>query len=264
MIPQLIAVDLDGTLVDQQLQLDPRDVEAAKLARSKGIRVIVATGRMFESALPFVNALGIDGPLVCYQGALVKDLDGTLLHFAPLSSEVANKLLDYARDQYLTLIAYNNGDIVVERMDEGARIYAATARREPKVIQDLRPLMANGVPKLVIVADQIRIERELEILSKMFSGKADFVISQPRFLEITAAGINKKYGLEYVAKRLGINRENVVALGDSYNDLEMIRWAGIGASVANAPAEVKAEADIVVTSVGNAPLACLLKELGVA
>ena len=112
---RLLAADLDGTLISLDLHLDPRDVEAVARAQAAGINVVAVTGRPFPGALPWVRKLGLTQPIVCYQGAQIRELDGAMFLDHGVHHEVAMEVVRFCRERDLHVQAYRNDELIVER-----------------------------------------------------------------------------------------------------------------------------------------------------
>jgi Cof subfamily protein (haloacid dehalogenase superfamily) len=241
-----LAVDVDGTLVDRSLKVTPRNLEALQKARERGVRIIIATGRMYRSALKYAEAIGTDEPLICYQGAVVRSRAGELLREWPVPPEQTVAALEMARQQDLHVNLYRDDVFYVERNDWGAKRYADVAQMEPEVVPDLMELARKGSTKIVFV-DQPERLRELEpMVRRAVEPLARVTFSLPEFLEVVDASASKGAALAFVCEALGILPSEVIAAGDAPNDVEMFRYAGLALAPRNAFPEALAEADGVI------------------
>jgi Cof subfamily protein (haloacid dehalogenase superfamily) len=239
---RLLAVDLDGTLLSLDLRLDPRDVEALRRAMAAGLRVVACTGRPFPGALPWAQAIGLEDPLVCYQGAQVRELDGTVLLDRGVPHHLAMEVVRFCRERDLHVQAYVDDRLIVERDRPEARAYARHAGMEVHVVGDLNRAMGPTTPKLVIVADPEAIGQLLPEVRRRWAGRLSAATSLPPYLEITHPEADKRRALQFLCDRFGIGPEETVAVGDGRNDETMIAWAGLGYAVEGAPTEVLAAA----------------------
>ncbi|HHW09476.1 MAG TPA: HAD family phosphatase [Firmicutes bacterium] len=240
---RLIAIDMDGTLLTDDLQIPSSAKAAIAAARARGVRVVPATGRMFVSALPYARQIGAEGPIIAYNGAKVVDLDGRVRKHHPVPPEEALALVDLAEKHDLCLHLYFEDQTYVRRFDEGAQYYASLAGVEPVVMPDLRPVARRGTTKALIVDDPAAVERWCGELSRRFAGRLLVTRSLPRFVEFMAAGVCKGVALAELAAELGLAPEEVMAIGDSYNDIDMLTYAGVGVALGNAQPAVKEMAD---------------------
>ena len=248
---RLLAADLDGTLISLDLHLDPRDVEAVERAQAAGINVVAVTGRPFPGALPWVRKLGLTQPIVCYQGAQIRELDGAMFLDHGVHHEVAMEVVRFCRERDLHVQAYKNDELIVERDRPEAREYANHAGMEIHVVGDLDKAMGPTTPKLVIVAKREVLEALLPEVRRLWKGKLNAATSMPTYLEFTSIESDKANALAFLCKRMGISQEQSAAVGDGRNDVSMLAWAGLGVAVQGSEPEVIAAADRTIPGPGN-------------
>jgi Cof subfamily protein (haloacid dehalogenase superfamily) len=244
-----------------QLHLDPGDVAALGRIRSAGITVIACTGRPFPGAVPWVRRLGLEGPIVCYQGAEVRALDGGVLLDHGVSHELAMEVIHYARERDLHVQAYRDDRLIVERDRPEAHTYAEHAGMAIHVVGDLDAAMGATTPKLVIVSTGEKLEALLPEVRGRWAGRLNVATSVPQYLEFTSVESDKASALRFVAERLSVPQAEVVAVGDGRNDASMIAWAGLGVAVEGSPAEVIAAADRTIPGPGRGGIRQLADEL---
>ncbi len=248
---ELVAIDLDDTLLDSRWRVPEACREAINTVQKMGIRVTLATGRMFQSALPYARELQIDLPLITYQGALIKeDQSGEILHFEPLPRYLAAEIMLYFRDRGIFYQSYFNDRFCIDRWSPEAKYYAELSGMEPRFYDDLMAASREeDTPKiLATIFDEEKILSVERDLKQRYAEELHITRSKPVFLEVMKRSVDKGLALQILAYNLGIPRERVLAFGDSYNDLAMIKWAGIGVAMANSPGEVKAVADYLAPS----------------
>src|SRR6202162_1971802 len=153
-----MALDLDGTILDLRLNLDPRDVEALSLISRAGVTVVACTGRPFPGAVPWAKRLGLDGPIICYQGAEIRTVDGTTLLDHGVKHDLAMEVIRFAQERDLHVQAYRNDQLIVERDRPEAHEYANHAGMEIHVVVDLDAAMGPTTPQLVIVSTAQTVE----------------------------------------------------------------------------------------------------------
>lgn len=246
-----MALDLDGTILDLQLHLDPRDLEALTRIIRAGVTVIACTGRPFPGAVPWVKKLGLDGPIICYQGAEVRTLDGGVLLDHGIRHDVAMEVIRYARERDLHVQAYRNDQLIVERDRPEAHIYARHAGMEIHLVDDLDAAMGATTPKLVIVATADVIDAVLVDARKRWAGKLNVATSVPEYLEFTSLESDKASAVKFLCEHFGIPQGETAAVGDGRNDASMIAWAGLGIAVEGSPPEVIAAADRTIAKPGH-------------
>ena len=248
---RLVALDLDGTILDMQLNLDPRDVEALGQIIFAGVTVVACTGRPFPGALPWVERLGLDGPLICYQGAEIRLPDGTKILDHGVNHELAMDVIRFARERDLHVQAYRDDRLIVERDRPEAHEYANHAGMEIHLVGDLETAMGPTTPKLVIVATVQRLEELLPEARRRWDGRLNVATSVPTYLEFTSVESDKASAVAFLCDRLGIPQDQCVAVGDGRNDASMIEWAGLGVAVEGSPPEVVAAADKTISRPGH-------------
>jgi Cof subfamily protein (haloacid dehalogenase superfamily) len=248
---KLLALDLDGTIIDLRLNLDPRDVEALNRIVSAGVTVVPCTGRPYPGAVPWVKRLGLPGPFVCYQGAEVRTLDGGKLLDHGVPHDLAMEVVRYARERDLHVQAYRDDKLIVERDRPEAHVYANHAGMEINVVGDLDKAMGPTTPKLVIVSTVEKIDPLLGDARQRWTGKLNVATSVAEYLEFTSANSDKASALAFLCEQLGIPRDQSVAVGDGRNDASMIAWAELGVAIEGSPTEVIAAADRTIPGPGH-------------
>jgi hypothetical protein len=233
------------------LQLDPRDVEAVGRMVRAGITVVASTGRPFPGALPWVERLGLDTPIICYQGAQIRDQTGEMLLDHGIEHGLAMEVIRFARDRDVHVQAYSNDDLLVERDRPEAHQYADHAGMPIHVVGDLDKAMGPTTPKLVMVARSEVLESLLPEVRSRWLGRLNAATSMPTYLEFTSIESDKAQALAFLCEHLGILQAQTVAVGDGRNDVSMIAWAGLGVAVEGAEPEVIAAADRTVPGPGH-------------
>jgi len=246
-----VALDLDGTILDMKLNLDPRDVEALHQIIRAGVTVVACTGRPFPGTLPWVKKLGLDGPIICYQGAQVRMPDGSTVLDHGITHDLAMEVIRLARERDLHVQAYRDDRLIVERDRPEAHEYANHAGMEIHVVGDLDAAMGPTTPKLVIVSTAQRLDALLPEARKRWEGRLNVATSVPTYLEFTSVESDKASALAFMCERLGIPQDQSVAVGDGRNDASMIAWAGLGIAVEGSPPEVIAAADRTIPGPGR-------------
>lgn len=250
---RLVAIDLDDTLLRDDLTISPHTQDVLKRVREMGIAMTLATGRMFPAAKPYAEMLGFDIPLITYQGALVKNaFSGEVVYYRPLSEEVARRVIAFGRAKNVQVNYYLDDRLYVERITPEGEHYSSLAGVPFNQVPDLERLLVEGPPtKLLVIAEEAMIDSYLAELREILEREgleAHLTRSKPRYLEVSHPEATKGFALRELAARLKVKREEVMAFGDSFNDLEMLEFAGIGVAVANARPEVRRCARYVTSS----------------
>jgi Cof subfamily protein (haloacid dehalogenase superfamily) len=258
----LIALDLDGTVLSFDLKLDQRDVEALHRAVASGVAVVACTGRPFPGALPWARRLGLDQPIVCYQGAQVRTPDGGTLLDQGVPHDLAVEVVRFARERDVHVQAYRDDRLIIERDRPEAHEYANHAGMEINLVRDLETGIGATTPKLVMVAGIETVEALLPEVRARWAGRLEANTSMPTYLEITNQGADKRRALQFLCERLGIPHEGTVAVGDGRNDSSMLGWAARGYAVEGAAPEViEAAGGRTVGKPGTGGIATLISEL---
>jgi Cof subfamily protein (haloacid dehalogenase superfamily) len=251
---RLVAIDLDDTLLRSDLTISERTVAVLRQVRARGVVVTLSTGRMFSSARPFAERLEFDVPLITYGGALVKNAGtGEVLYNRPLEPEVARLVIRFARERKVQLNFYLlNGDddeLYAELITPWGESYGRFSQVPFRQVPDLEALLEDGNPlKLLLIDDEPAADRCLLELRELLGERVHLAKSKPRFVEVDHPEATKGRALQELAAWMQVDRSQILAVGDNYNDIEMLKFAGLGIAVANAPPEVQRLAGHVTAS----------------
>lgn len=250
---RLVALDLDGTLIGEDLVLRPRVREAVAAAQARGVAVTIVTGRMFAAARPFVRELNVQGPVVCYQGAAIFDAaTGATLRQTTVHQDVTREALAWAHAGGVHAQCYADDQLYVDQINRFSERYTALARVEPVVVPSLREAFATRPTiKIVFVDDPDRANEHLAALKTLLGDRAYLTRSHPDFVEIVDPAVNKGEALAFVAQRHDVPIDATLAVGDSWNDVPLIDAAAVGIAMGSGPPELLAAADHVVADVAH-------------
>lgn len=261
---KLIALDVDGTILTSRRTIAEPTRRAVQRAMREGLRVTLATGRAFPSALSIARQLGLAGtPLVTHDGAYVADpVTGAVLHHDPIPVQLAAQAAGELQEAGLT-VSVLYPDLLVSN----TRVRNLSWRllhprywslvgllvKEAMVYRHLYggdlgeyvKRRGDDPPKFYVEGSAGSIRRAYETLSARFDGALRFTPAGSEAMEVTAAGVSKATGLQALSAALGIDPSEVVGIGDNYNDAEMIRTAGLGVAMGNAPEPVRSLARVV-------------------
>ena len=224
--------------------------------------MIVVTGRMFRSVLPYVEAAGIDDPVVCYQGAVVADpRTGEFLRHEPIPLELAREAIASVVDEGFHVNCYVDDELYVAEATPQAERYAGFQNLPLHEVGDLAAWLSAPPTKLVAIDDPDALDGLEERMKARFDGRLFISKSLPFFLEFASPEVTKGSGLGFLAEHLGFTRERTVAFGDGENDVELLEWAGFGVAVANAHPRVLAVADWVCPSAAEEGVAQVMEAI---
>jgi hypothetical protein len=267
----LVALDIDGTLVGEDLVVGERTRAAIAAATARGVAVSLVTGRMASSALRFARALDLSGPLIAYQGGLARLMPepgstrlGRLLWHRPVPAVVAREAIVWSRERGLDPHVNHLERFILRADDPRADDYSAFMGSHAELVQDLLAAIVHPVTKVLAVGDEHRPHEVLAEARERFAGRADVTISHPRFLEFVAPGVSKGAAVRRLARRFGVPLANTLAIGDQYNDLEMLSAVGHGVAMPSAPEAVMAAARYLAPPVAEEGVATVLEALVLA
>ena len=244
---RLLALDIDGTLTDNSSNtISKNNLEAIEKAREAGVFVTIATGRACPATRPIWDAMSLVGPSIQYGGAWTVNVpDGELLEQYNLDSVTVRDLMRFARDIHVNAQLYVNDAIVVERMNPFTQAYVSKNGMQVIEDPDIYEKLYENVPKVLAFSDPENEGRMRIQFEEAFCGRAHITRSQSTFIEINDSLATKGNALSRLAKRLGVEQKEVAAMGDSYLDIDMIEWAGVGVCMANSVEDVVRHSNIV-------------------
>ncbi|HEY6469775.1 MAG TPA: HAD-IIB family hydrolase [Candidatus Dormibacteraeota bacterium] len=269
-VPRALVVDLDGTTVDYRQELLPRVRDAVRAAAGR-MPVIVATGRMYRSALPWALELGVDQPLVCYQGAMVRGMpgpdgaQGEHIYERELRPEPALRALHLARREGWHYQAYQDDELLCDQDRPEAHLYSSISGVQFRLVDDLEPLLTRGTTKAAcVIEDPVEVDRASALLTRELAGIARVTRSNPEFVEILDREVSKAAACEIVCARFGCTLADAIAIGDAPNDVELLHAAGFAVAVASSRPEVLATADATCARPEDGGVADVIEALGLA
>lgn len=247
---QLVAMDLDGTLLTRDIKITPRTQKALQDCADAGVKVVFASGRMLNSIQSFADHAPYLSGVIAYNGALIAEWPSKrIVREMSVPSATARRLVADLKKSGVHINIYINDTLYLEEFSEAARNYCKNTAVEPSFAK-FDELLYRGEPnptKILIIGQPEVLDGMAEEYSAGYP-ELHVTKSRPHFLEFTAFGVNKGTALKELAKLLGVTRERIVAIGDAPNDLDMINYAGLGVAVGNSFEQVKAEADLIAPS----------------
>jgi len=247
---ELIAIDLDDTLIGPELLISRRNQTAIRHARDLGVKIVIATGRTFTTTLPFIEKLGIHTPAICYQGAEVRTKNN-ILFYKPLPLKYVKPILKIGIENKVQILSYIDDIVSLSRpLTQAGREYLGKIELVKRInIVDFEKYRFAKAPlKIMFIANRPKTLKMQKETDKIFSGKVYSTLSRSTYLEFLNYDVSKGKALEFVAKMYRIPMRKVMCIGDSYNDVPMFEEAGLSVAVRNAPSAVEKRADFVVAS----------------
>ena len=239
---RLLAMDLDKTLLQKDGSIPDETVGRLRELRSKGVHLALCTGRVRASAEHYAEIIG-GASVVSFNGSVIRTEDGKVRE-SEIPADTVKKVLDFCYENGVYVQFYRNDTILVDHhtpeLDTDLDIHFT----DYVECGDLRLTDVKASPKMVALEMSDRVD---DVILKMREEFPQLTMnnSSRYVIEIMPKGIDKGYGLSVVAESLGIDRKEIVAVGDSMNDLAMVEWAGVGVAVSNADDRLKSAADIV-------------------
>lgn len=245
----MIVADIDGTLVTGDRQITPGVREAVRTVQARGVRVCLATGRMWQSAEPYFRRLGADPPAILYNGGLVFDFTTQMvLRQVQLDYDQARAVLEILRGiPEVQPHLYVDNRVYTGQANVLTDRYRRKDGLQVEEVGDLVQFLPRNPMKILIIGARPDLERAAGLIRRL-PLPINLVFSEETYMEIIPMGSSKGVALQFVAQHLGIPLKAVIAVGDNLNDLEMIQLAGLGVAMGNAPDELKAHADFVTAT----------------
>lgn len=248
---QLLALDLDGTVVNHDLTISAA-LQAAltHLIQNTEVKVVVATGRMHPSALIYARQIGVTTPVVSYQGGMICDNDTaqTCLYHEPIPLETAKQVVEFLQADGFSTNIYIDNRLYTNHDNPHATLYAKLSGIEPDRVDCLLERLTAGPTKMMTIDDH-RMDALIGGLNEHFSDTLTVMRSRSNFCEMISPKASKWNAVKFLANQWSIPTEAIMACGDQGNDISMIGAAGVGVAMGNAPDDVKQHADFVTKSI---------------
>jgi Cof subfamily protein (haloacid dehalogenase superfamily) len=246
---KMIAIDVDDTLLNDKMQISEATRIAIAAARDQGVLVTLATGRMFASAQKIAKQLGFNVPIITYQGSLVKNLfDEKVLYERSVPLEAVQFLYDYAEKKDLHIQVYNEDKLYVKIDNQRIKDYAAMSNIPYIVAEDFNAFLYKPLTKILYIDDPDRLDVIAMDLQKQIGSLVHITKSKAHFLEFLHPEGTKGHAVKSLAAHYGYDLSEVIAIGDSWNDHEMLEVAGLGVAMNNAVDSLKQVADYITLS----------------
>lgn len=256
---KLVAIDLDGTLLNSQKTISDQNATALKAAAQAGVDIVICSGRIYKGAMIFARLLELKGEIISCNGAIIRDVvSGELLQDIRIEKDDCTKILEILRDENLYFHAYIADTMYAKERGYGTVFYEGLNAKLPlehrvdiRLINELDYTLDNnttGASKFVVACKDLCYLKEVRALFDQMPG-VDTMSSSFDNFEIVRNGVSKGKALEFLCSRKGICRDEVMAIGDNENDFSMIEFAGMGVAMGNATDYIKSSANYI--TLGN-------------
>jgi len=258
---KLMAVDIDGTLLNSKGEITPRTVKAIRNGVEKGLIFTIATGRPIQGVEYLNDILGLDLPYITYNGAMaVLGKSRKILWEQKLSPRDARDIINIGQKFDVSMMIWKDNCLYVNRFDEKSEKYRSQSRVKPVIYNDVNEITENGVTKILWYEDQDKLEKYLKELGNYLSGNVTYFTSLPYFLEFVDKRASKAIALEKLGQYFNIKQSEIIAVGDGFNDISMIEYAGLGVAMGNSHETIKQKADFVTLSNDNDGIAYVIEK----
>lgn len=261
---KLVAVDMDGTLLNSKGEISEATVAAIGKLVDTGVIFTISTGRPVQGVEKYNSLLQLKGPVISYNGAMIFDLASgeTLFHHGLLRADAA-KIYELGLKYDATMCIWAGNQLYGNKMNEKLHDYKKLSGVEPLEVENFETLLDIGVTKILWYEDVevvAKIMAELDEVSAGIFAEVTYCTSKPTFLEFFNSNVSKAEAIKKIGEIYGIKREEIIAIGDGSNDLEMIEYAGLGVAMANANDQLKNMANHVTTSNDEDGVAKVIEE----
>jgi len=246
-----IALDLDGTLLNSKKEISKRNKEVIQKAAEQGIKIILASGRPIPGMRKIAHQLHLEevgGYVLAYNGGLIVDCKtGDVIRQVTVPEQYYGEIVHCANRHGVALLTYDqDGIIATDAEDPHVQLESRINHIPVKEVYPMEEVAKQNPPvKFLCVGDHKILQEVKAQLDEKLKGAVNIFFSEPYFLEITPQGIEKASSLELLLGELGIERKHLVACGDGYNDIPMMRYAGLSVAMENGQDETKEWADYI-------------------
>lgn len=242
---KLVAVDMDGTLLNSNREVSKKNKKALFLAKDKGVMIVISTGRPMKGVSRFPDLMKLHSPMITYNGAmLVHSETGEVLFEQSLETEDAKRIIQEGLKNSVTMCIWSNNQLYGNVIDEKINDYKTYTGIEPVLITDYDLLYRQGITKILWYEEAHKVEEfEKYYQSSDMFQSVTCCKSMPIFLEFFNSKVSKGIAMEKIGKLYGIDQSEMIAIGDANNDRSMLEYAGLSVAMGNADENLKKIAD---------------------
>lgn len=227
---ELIAIDIDGTLIDDNLMVSENTIDKIRELKDRGIEVSLVSGRAHAAAKKIMDQIGIALPIISHNGGKVTLEDGRVIKNEKFPIEHIKEVIQYAKEKDLYMKAYIDDLFYITSDNEKTKHFSKNFGLDYKVIEDLSEDIIDDINLLLLYFDKEITSKELDKFKDL---NVEITTSIPHTIEFIPKGISKAEGLKELKQHLNIKKENILAIGNSLNDLSMLEFAGRGIAMKN-------------------------------
>lgn len=257
---KLLAVDIDGTLLNSEGLLTDNTKNRIRQAIEKNVVFVICTGRPIQGVTDLNDEIGYDLPYITYNGAMiVMGKSKEILYEKSLNKEYANKIYNYGEQNGITIIIWANNKLYVNKINEKSLEYGSLTNTECNEISSLDQIPYE-ITKMLWFDEHEILMKHYDNMKDLFCNDINIHFSRPYFLEFVDKNATKGLAIEKLCDYYGFNYNETIAIGDGENDLSMIRSAGLGVAMENAPMEVQKAAKYVTKSCDQDGVAFVIEQ----
>lgn len=246
---RLAAFDLDGTLLNSEHKLAAKNREALQALAANDILVVLVSGRMHRSIQPISDQIGLENPIISYNGAMVRHATtGEVYHHTPVPADYAMAVVNDCVEQNLHLNFCLNDELYVAERNAWSDLYETRTGVPATSVGNLRELAGETPTKMLLIHTPEKLQPLLECFQTNYAKKLYVTQTQAEYIEFMNPAVTKGRALTALANQFNIPMNTVVAFGDSYNDESLLKTAGFGIAMANAVPPIRACADHITTT----------------
>lgn len=259
---KLMAIDIDGTLLDKNSQITQSTCDALQKIKEKGITITFATGRFYPDAIYFAKLLGFSCPMILLHGALIQSQDGKVIRKQGLPPESIPILIEIAKKEKVPFQIFHENFLVIEKKSKWNDVYLSFSEIKPVIVPDINQYLKNHKSpfSFIYLGTEQRMAKLKKVVEDRLNNTIAIASAHPNLLEIIAPDVSKGRALKELAAMKNIPLSQTIAIGDSYNDMEVLKAAGLGVAMGNAPQEVKDIADYITKDNDNDGIAYFVSQ----
>ncbi|PAB60469.1 sugar-phosphatase [Anaeromicrobium sediminis] len=261
---KLIALDMDGTLLNSNKEISKENYEAIKKARENGVKVVLATGRPVDGVKKYLEELDMvsdEEYVAAYNGAVIQNgKSGDIISKIPLNLDCYKELYELSKELEVNIHALTEKGVTTPKYNEYTEV-EATINEIPLMVEEVSDIDENEtIIKVMFIDDPKKLDDITDKIPEHIKEKYTVVRTYPIFLEFLDKRVDKAFGVKTIAENLNIKQEEIICVGDAGNDLGMVKYAGLGVAMDNAFDEVKEIANYVTLSNDNHGVAHVIEK----